>query len=187
MGLSLLRFQPHGRQLAMICMTFKSNPAFINVPEGIPPSPPTDGSMPATSLWVMKSCVTCGSTFISRPCQKRRFCSVPCARNEPQTLARASEVMRRTKPGQYRKTNGMTQPETRAKVSKRLREIGHKPPIQGGNGRPVTTPQQALFEALQQVCSGWEVERRFPWGKSAIPAWLVDIAHPEMQIAIEVD
>jgi len=45
-------------------------------------------------------------------------------------------------------------------------------------------PQQRLLEALG---SEWVPEKRFPWGASAIPAYLADMAHEEFKIVVEVD
>lgn len=45
-------------------------------------------------------------------------------------------------------------------------------------------PQQMLLEALGL---DWVPERRFPWGRSAIPAYLADMAHETCKIVVEVD
>jgi very-short-patch-repair endonuclease len=45
-------------------------------------------------------------------------------------------------------------------------------------------PQRLLLEALGPE---WVAELRFPWGPKGIPAWVVDLAHRELQIAVEVD
>ena len=47
----------------------------------------------------------------------------------------------------------MADPGTRIKMAKTLRAMGHKPIIQGGNGRPLPEPQARLAERL-----GWETE-----------------------------
>lgn len=86
-----------------------------------------------------------------------------------------------------RNLNPMTRPEVRAKVSRRLREIGHAPSVRGGNGRGMTRPQAILLSALGP---GWEPEFAIPLGGriSGYPtSYKVDLADPAKRIAIEVD
>lgn len=86
-----------------------------------------------------------------------------------------------------RNLNPTERPEVRAKISARLREIGHRPSEQGGNGRPLTLPQQILWELLGD---GWYPEYVIPLGRR-MPGYptcyKVDIGNPELQIAVEVD
>lgn len=81
----------------------------------------------------------------------------------------------------------MRSPETRAKMSASLRAVGHRPKVQGGNGRALTEPQRLLSEAL-----GWPTEFVVRTGAGGSAAGLsthykIDIANPETKVAIEVD
>lgn len=78
----------------------------------------------------------------------------------------------------------MRNQETRELVSKRLKEIGHRPKIQGGNGRGPTVPQMSLAAAL-----GWEMEVvvRVGMGAGWPHHYKIDIADSETKRAVEVD
>jgi hypothetical protein len=82
----------------------------------------------------------------------------------------------------------MTKMESREKMSRTLRNMGHKPTIRGGNGKPIPVPQQAIFDALG---SGWVLEYPIPTrgavGEKLPSCYKVDIANPKAKIAIEVD
>lgn len=74
--------------------------------------------------------------------------------------------------------NPTKDPATRAKLSRRLREIGHRPPVRGGNGRGPTEPQRLLHAALGP---GPRRQPGFPTN------YKLDLAHPGLRIGIEVD
>jgi hypothetical protein len=86
-----------------------------------------------------------------------------------------------------RKLNPTNRPEVRAKLSARLREMKHKPPIQGGNGRPLPVPQQRLLDVLGPE---WVAELpvslggRFPGYPTN---YKLDLALPRLKLGIEVD
>lgn len=115
----------------------------------------------------------------------RAYCSDDCRdtwvrRDASQRMARtnrahASDRMRRNNP--------MHSAEVRERMSDTLKRIGHRPPQRGGNGSGLTEPQRRLAE-----CLGWETETvivprdgEMPWH------YRVDIAHPSMRVAVEVD
>ena len=89
-----------------------------------------------------------------------------------------------------KKNNPMRKKETREKVSKTLKKIGHKPIQQGGNGKIMPIPQKILLEALG---GGWCAEYSVATllrgkSKEKYPTcYKIDIAHPLKKIAIEVD
>lgn len=85
-----------------------------------------------------------------------------------------------------RNSNCMSDPKVRAKVSKTLRAIHWKPPIQGGNGKPMPTAQANLLKALGAL---WQGEYPVTTGKkSPYPTcYKIDIANPLAKIGIEVD
>lgn len=82
--------------------------------------------------------------------------------------------------------NPMARQEVREKVSATLQTMGHRPPAQGGNGRPPPEPQRRLAEAL-----GLPMEVVVLTGKPRRPGWptcfKIDIADKTNMVAIEVD
>jgi hypothetical protein len=83
-------------------------------------------------------------------------------------------------------SNRMFDPAVRKKVSQTLQKIHHKPKIQGGNGRGFTVPQSILLDKLGD---GWFGEHVVCTGKcKGYPNhYKIDIANPELMVAIEVD
>lgn len=87
-----------------------------------------------------------------------------------------------------RTQNPMFDARVREKVGKTLHQMQHKPVVQGGNGRGPTRPQQMLAQAL-----GWDkLEYVICPGSKMIAQgyahhYKIDIANPELKIAIEVD
>jgi hypothetical protein len=80
-----------------------------------------------------------------------------------------------------------TNPELRAQLSAKLRAMGHKPPVQGGNGRGLTVPQEMLLNALGE---DWVAEYIVPLGKnqSGYPThYKLDLAYLDCKLNIEVD
>lgn len=85
------------------------------------------------------------------------------------------------------KLKPMLNSETRKRVSEALRNMNHRPPIQGGNGRPMPIPQARLLAALGKE---WLAEYPVATGHkgNGFPTcYKIDIANPAMKIAIEVD
>lgn len=75
----------------------------------------------------------------------------------------------------------MFKPEIRKKVSDTLKSIGHKPVIQGGNGRGPTRHEALMLKLLGQSWL-WNyviILNRHPYK--------IDLANPDLKIAIEVD
>jgi len=89
--------------------------------------------------------------------------------------------------------NPMHQAVCREKVSRRHKELGHKPLVRGGNGKPLPVPQATLLEALGP---GWEPEltvltgngARTPGRVRGLPAkYAIDVGNLSLRIAVEVD
>lgn len=99
--------------------------------------------------------------------KRQRFCSISCSKKH---------------------SNPMSQETNRRKVSRRLRQIGHRPHRQGGNGRPMPEPQKALLAILGP---SWIPEFVVPTKMPRIEGWpthyKIDIANCERRIAIEID
>jgi hypothetical protein len=83
------------------------------------------------------------------------------------------------------KNNPTLNPDTRKKISDSLKRIGHKPVIQGGNGKGLTKPQMML---LLQLGDGWFPELVVITGNGYLPYnYKIDIGNLEKKIAIEIN
>lgn len=151
---------------------------------------------------IIAPCSICGTAFTLKVSQRaywratgRAICSPPClqeARNRAALKSGvATEAGRASISRHMKARNPMSDPRVRAKVATTLRSIGHAPKERGGNGRGLTEPQRLLAEAL-----GWETEvivktgspTRGPAHVPGIPVhYKLDIASPELMIAVEVD
>lgn len=84
--------------------------------------------------------------------------------------------------------NPMFNPIYKQKCIDKLKEIGHKPCIQGGNGRPASKAQQILFDSLGKY---WVLELAVKTKLNRTDAYpyhyKIDIANELLKIAIEVD
>lgn len=83
--------------------------------------------------------------------------------------------------------NPMARPEVREKVSRRLREMNHRPSVRGGNGTGMTVPQSILLGFLGE---GWIPEFALSLGRRTpgFPTcYKLDLANVGRRIAIEVD
>src|SRR5665213_4568979 len=81
--------------------------------------------------------------------------------------------------------NPMARPSVREKVSATLKAMNWKPTVRGGNGQPLPLPQLRLSKALK-----WPTEwivRTGQKGNGLPTHFKVDIANPNLMIAIEVD
>lgn len=154
--------------------------------------------MPKPRQHVSVPCTTCTTVVELTPQQLpywrktgRAFCSHACgveSRRRAGTYSGPSEAGRAALAARMTAANPMSDPAVRAKMSASLRARGHRPPVRGGNGRGMTEPQRLLAEALG---SGWEAEYVIPTRagrRGGLPThYKVDIAHPTMLIAVEVD
>jgi hypothetical protein len=97
-------------------------------------------------------------------------------RISPEGQAKLSEYL-------HSDRNPFRDPAVRAKAQAALREKGYSM-LNGGNGRDLTVPQKLLAARL-----GWATEVVVPTGrKSPYPhAYKIDVASPELMIAVEVD
>lgn len=84
----------------------------------------------------------------------------------------------------------MRHAEVRQQVSDTLRKIGHKPKVQGGNGRGMTEAQSILLEALHSAgMTGFTPEYIQPTGtRHFYPThYKIDIADKSSMTAVEID
>ena len=131
------------------------------------------------------TCSWCRQTFAYASAWPRRTCSITC--REALRSATMARTNRSHASARMTARNPMRSPTTRALVSSTLREIGHRPPIRGGNGRPTPAPQRMLAKAL-----GWPTELVVPTGPGGKARGLsthykLDVASAAEMIAIEVD
>lgn len=124
-----------------------------------------------------------GGTYCSNECS-----SEYCRRISSETMAKTNKKYASER---MKKNNPMKNPETRKKMSERLKEIGHCPKIRCGNGAGLTVPQQTFLLALKDL---------EPYAEYAVPtryaekyetpypdSYKIDIAIPGHMIAVEVD
>jgi hypothetical protein len=83
--------------------------------------------------------------------------------------------------------NPLRDPDVRARATAKIRTMGVLSRVRGGAGTGLTVPQRQLSEAL-----GWPTEVVVPTGclptKGGLPThYRLDIAHPTLKLAIEVD
>ncbi len=158
-----------------------------NAPQTTPSLPIVAGSKPAP--WVSdraftasKPCAYCGkamtplivkgykgkTTFeVEYMFNQRQCCSQSCAK---------------------KLKNPMHNPGTRSKVAATLKKIGHKPPIQGGNGRGMTAPQEKMLDLLGPEWMPEYAEKTHLKSKDGYPHhYKIDLANPVMKIAVELD
>jgi very-short-patch-repair endonuclease len=99
--------------------------------------------------------------------KKQRFCSISCSKKAE---------------------NPMWVPGAKEKMVRTLREIGHRPVVRCGNGRGLTEAQREL---LTRLGPGWVAEFSVRTGKprgGGYPTvYKIDVAHPQLMIAIELD
>lgn len=128
-----------------------------------------------------KTCVVCGSLFsckLNCTTKKQMVCSMKCAGE--MTSKRMTEK------------NPMAIEENVEKMRATLLDMGHKPYIQGGNGRGATVPQFMLYNELVKHDDSFEMEVIEKTGSlrhqfSAPNHYKIDIASRRKKIAIEVD
>lgn len=159
---------------------------------------------------LQRPCDNCGSQFTPKN-PLGRFCSNACSlrwwHGFPEFRARIYTPERNRKAGEARskflrsgtpeaerqrkrigRLKPMRQLAARKKLSETLRRIGHKPKMQGGNGRPTALPQSLLFSKLK---GNWKLEYVLSTsspGCEYLPHhYKLDIANPKLKIAIEVD
>lgn len=149
--------------------------------------------LPMTRTPVNAVCTECGTSVILTEKSKidsfrsrgRTYCTTTCRdtwvnRRRSVTMA---ETNRKHASERMRRNNPMARPEVRAKMSQSLKAMGHKPRVQGGNGRPLPEPQVRLAEFL-----GWPTEFTVIPHDGEMPYhYKADIVHPTMKVCVEVD
>lgn len=165
-----------------------------------------------TSWQQARECAWCGNVFYPKyvAMKKQRFCGTSCSAkwrmSKPEIYAKVHNPEINKKRGlgkakwyrsgdpkalkeieRVRNLNPMKDKKIRDKVSKKLKEIGHKPHIRGGNGKGMTVPQEMMYNCL---IGEWIPEYAISLGKreEGYPTcYKVDLGNPCSKIAIEVD
>jgi len=121
------------------------------------------------------------------------YCGPICAKEYRRKIS--SETMAKTNrvhaSDRMKKNNPMANPESKAKAWQTLKDMGHKPPIRGGNGTGATKPQALLAQFLVGLVPRVIVEHVQPTraarGQGLPTHYKIDIALPVNMLAIEVD
>lgn len=137
-------------------------------------------------------CANCGKLFAATGF-KRTYATPSCSKAcSSERKSKISSVVMAATNRKYasermRLKNPMHDEATRSKMASTLREIGHRPLVRGGNGRPPTMPEQMLLEALANEGFVWQFV--VPTGK--LPGspyhYKLDLAHPALKVCVEVD
>lgn len=145
---------------------------------------------------VDRVCERCGKTYPLPAGRKpTRFCGKSCscknrwesdafrAKMSP-VMSRKSEKQRAVSSARMRRLNAT--PEMQELRMRNAERLKGQPFVaeRGGNGKGMTKPQAALFHALG---SPWKSEFHVKTGNPSWHAAAIDIAHPTLKIAIEVD
>jgi hypothetical protein len=85
-----------------------------------------------------------------------------------------------------RLNNPMHKPGVKERVSKTLQKLGHKPRQQGGNGKPLPRPQQLLMDRLGLIPEK-VIKTNTTRGTGLSTHYKIDLAHPTLPLAIEID
>ncbi len=123
----------------------------------------------------------------------RYYCSEKCSM--AYRRKKSSEAMSKTNKKyaseRMKINNPMKRPEIRKKVSDIHKERGHKPKIQGGNGRGLTIPQKMLLDLLSdEWIPEYVVKTNVCRDNNPLkypPCYKIDIANPKIMVAVEVD
>lgn len=156
-----------------------------------------------------KACAWCAKPFTTS-IHDQRFCGRSCSAKwrmrQPEIIAKVHAPEVAAKRGERKRAwyaagssdaekqrariaalNPTSRLDVREKLSRKLRDIGHKPCVHGGNGRGPTEAQQAMASVLD---SSWVVEYALSLGprQAGYPThYKLDLANLAMRVAIEVD
>ena len=117
------------------------------------------------------------------------YCCLNCAKESSKIfLIERNKTVRRQ---EMIENNPSKDPLIREKISKRLKEIKHKPVKRGGNGQGLTVPQELLLNTLEQegayVIPEYVVLTKMKRGSGYPTCYKIDLAIVDKKIAIEID
>lgn len=130
---------------------------------------------------LFKNCAVCGTSFSRQEnymTRKNKTCSLKCA-----GMLSSKRMM---------DDNPMHHEVNVQKMRQSLIDIGHKPYVQGGNGRGASRHQLLLYNELSKSEDSFEMEVIEKTGKmrrqfAAPNHYKIDIASRRLMIAIEID
>lgn len=114
-------------------------------------------------------------------------CSKSCARKRYHSQNPGASYFNKMPPEQRGKPTGPKTAEHRAKLSAALKARGHKPKVQGGNGRGMTPAEQLISEVLP---AGWVWNYPVALGERqpGFPTnYKLDFAWADQMVGLEVD
>lgn len=153
----------------------------------------------------MNPCKFCG-----QPTKNKAFCSMSCngkyatttpeGREKFYTKERARKIsaskllMHKDHPeyaNRFRqrqlKNNTASPVAVREKISRSLLAIGHAPPIRRGNGWGPTKPEKILLDKFPEAKNNFPVKTGALSGSGFPACYKVDVAFPNIRLAVEVD
>lgn len=121
--------------------------------------------------------------------RKRVFCSDECRDQvvSASSSARMSRTNKHHASARMTANNPMHRDEVRQKMSATLQQIGHKPRVQGGNGRGLTEPQWRLMNAVSGLEPEYILKTGMKRGSGYPYHYKLDLAMPSVRLAVEVD
>ena len=124
----------------------------------------------------VKNCLCCGKEirprfYHGKPMRedawnRTKYCSISCSKKVE---------------------NPMFSESVKQKVSEKLKELGHKPPIQGGNGKTMPLPQKLLSEALNAATEYPVITTENQRNEGAAHCYKLDVALPYLRLGIQLD
>ena len=159
----------------------------LNAPQTIQYLPAWDGNPLAPwksvrGYFAFKTCVVCTKPFT--PKMVKGYNEKPM----PQLESNFKQQQCCGKSCAKRLKNPMHSEESRLKMQKTLRAIGHGPKVRGGNGTGLTKPQAMAAQALGHQWLTEVVICTLKSSKQGYPHhYKVDVANKELMIAIELD
>lgn len=143
------------------------------------------------------TCATCGTAIVlsgraglQQARKGRGYCSTECSKEYRRRISAVTlaATNRRFASARMKAANPMHSEVIRERVSDALKAMGHRPPIQGGNGRGLAPMEMRLLNALPLDWTPNHVVRTNMRRSTGYPgSYKLDLAYPEMKIAIEVD
>jgi hypothetical protein len=117
----------------------------------------------------------------------RVYCQKACGMAYTGSIS--SETMARTNrkyaSARMKTNNPMARPGSLEKMKDTLKRIGHKPPVQGGNGRGMSPAEQCL--SLASGLLPYVVSTHMGRNNGYPTNYKLDLANPKHMLAIEID
>ena len=141
---------------------------------------------------VQRQCVNCNKPFLAsgwKITYPTPSCGPQCAKQHKSKVSSATMGMtNRVHAAERMRTNNpMHNAAVREKVARTLKATGCQPKIRGGNGCGPTHCEQLLLDALSVHGYIWQFVVKTGKHPGCPNHYKIDLAHPTMKIAVEVD